>query len=71
MPSWIKKKWLFRTRYGQPIPSVMHSKNIPAIQTPMKGVYLATMSQIYPWDRGTNFAVEIGQRAARVMVGEE
>jgi len=26
------------------------------------------MSQVYPWDRGTNFAVEIGRRAARMML---
>ncbi len=25
------------------------------------------MSQVYPWDRGTNFAVEIGRRAAALM----
>jgi hypothetical protein len=23
------------------------------------------MSQVYPWDRGTNFAVELGQRVAQ------
>jgi hypothetical protein len=28
------------------------------------------MSQVYPWDRGTNFAVEIGRRAARMMSAE-
>jgi hypothetical protein len=26
------------------------------------------MSQVYPWDRGTNFAVEIGRRAARLIL---
>ena len=26
------------------------------------------MSQVYPWDRGTNFAVEIGRRAAQMML---
>jgi len=26
------------------------------------------MSQVYPWDRGTNYAVEIGRRAARLLV---
>ena len=26
------------------------------------------MSQVYPWDRGTNFAVEIGRKAARLML---
>jgi protoporphyrinogen oxidase len=68
-PDWIKKTWLFRTTYAQPVPLVNHSKNIPAIQTPIPGLYLASMSQVYPWDRGTNFAVEIGRRAARLMLG--
>lgn len=65
---WVKKTWLFRTRYAQPVPLVNHSQNIPAIQTPLHGLYFASMSQVYPWDRGTNFAVEIGRRAARQMV---
>jgi protoporphyrinogen oxidase len=68
-PDWIKKTWLFRTNYAQPIPFVNHSKNIPAIQTPLPGLFFASMSQVYPWDRGTNFAVEIGRRAARLMLG--
>jgi hypothetical protein len=31
-------------------------------------LFFASMSQVYPWDRGTNFAVEIGRRAARMMI---
>jgi len=65
---WIKNCWLFRAPYAQPIPLVNHSQNIPAIQTPMPGLYFASMSQVYPWDRGTNFAVQIGRRAAREML---
>lgn len=68
-PDWVKKVWVFRTNYAQPVPLVNHSKNIPTIQTPLEGLYFASMSQVYPWDRGTNFAVEIGRRAARLMVG--
>jgi protoporphyrinogen oxidase len=64
---WIKKVWVHKTNYAQPVPLVGHSKNIPAIQTPVDGLYFASMSQVYPWDRGTNFAVEIGRRAARMM----
>jgi protoporphyrinogen oxidase len=64
---WVRKTWLFRTPYAQPVPLVNHSKNILQIQTPVEGVYFASMSQVYPWDRGTNFAVEIGRRAARMM----
>jgi len=68
-PDWVRKSWLFRTNYAQPVPFVNHSKNIPAIQTPIPGLYFASMSQVYPWDRGTNFAVEIGRRAAGIMLG--
>jgi len=64
---WVIKTWLHRTQYAQPVPLVNHSHNIPEIQTPIPGLYFASMSQVYPWDRGTNFAVEIGRKAARMM----
>ncbi|HLE52957.1 MAG TPA: NAD(P)/FAD-dependent oxidoreductase [Anaerolineales bacterium] len=69
-PDWVRKTWLFRTAYAQPIPEVNHSRNIPALRTPLPGLYFASMSQVYPWDRGTNFAVEIGRRAAGMMIEE-
>jgi len=64
---WVKKSWLYRTAYAQPVPIISHSKNIPDIRTPISGLYFASMSQVYPWDRGTNFAVEIGRRAAGLI----
>jgi protoporphyrinogen oxidase len=64
---WVKKVWVSKTNYAQPIPLVNHSKNVPSIQTPIEGLYFASMSQVYPWDRGTNFAVEIGRKASRMM----
>ena len=69
-PDWVNKSWLFRTSYAQPVPLVNHSQNIPEIPTPIQGLYFASMSQVYPWDRGTNFAVEIGRRAARLMLDQ-
>ncbi len=69
--NWIRKAWLYRTAYAQPVPLVNHSKNIPAIETPVEGVYFASMSQVYPWDRGTNFAVEIGRKAANLMLDKD
>jgi protoporphyrinogen oxidase len=62
--SWIRDAWVHRERYAQPVAPVNHSANIPSIATPLKGLYWASMSHVYPWDRGTNFAVEIGKRAA-------
>ena len=70
-PDWIRKSWLFRADYAQPVPFLNHSQNIPSLQTPMHGLYFASMSQVYPWDRGTNFAVEIGRRAAKLIASEK
>jgi protoporphyrinogen oxidase len=69
-PDWVKGAWLYRTPYAQPIPLVGHSRNIPAIKTPIPGLYFASMSQVYPWDRGTNFAVQIARRTARAMLAD-
>jgi protoporphyrinogen oxidase len=66
--SWVKQVWVHKTNYAQPVPLVNHSQNIPDIRTPIAGLYFASMSQVYPWDRGTNFAVEIGRRAAGLML---
>lgn len=63
-PEWINTSWLYRTPYAQPIPPINHSQSIPDLQTPIPGLWFASMSQVYPWDRGTNFAVEIARRAA-------
>ncbi|MBZ0317982.1 MAG: NAD(P)/FAD-dependent oxidoreductase [Anaerolineae bacterium] len=67
---WIRKWWVFRVPYAQPLPTVNHSQNIPDIHTPLNGLYWASMSQVYPWDRGTNYAVEIGRRTARMMLDD-
>lgn len=66
--SWVKDTWLFKANYAQPVPPINHSKSIPPLRTPIRGLYFASMSQVYPWDRGTNFAVEIGRRVARMVM---
>jgi protoporphyrinogen oxidase len=66
--SWVNNIWVHSTNYAQPVPLLNHSKNIPEIMTPLTGLFFASMSQVYPWDRGTNFAVEIGRRAASMMI---
>jgi protoporphyrinogen oxidase len=68
--SWVKDSWLWKTAYAQPVPPVNHSRNVPSLRTPVKGLYFASMSQVYPWDRGTNFAVEIGRRVAKMAMDD-
>jgi len=68
---WVRASWLFRTAYAQPVPPVDHSQAIPDLQTPLPGLWFASMSQVYPWDRGTNFAVQIGRQAAQRMLAAD
>ncbi len=67
-PTWVRTAWLHREPYAQPIVTVNHSRTIPPLATPLPGLFWASMSQVYPWDRGTNFAVELGQRVAREAI---
>jgi len=66
-PDWVHRAWVKKSFYAQPVPLVNHSKNIPAVETPLEGVYFASMSQVYPYDRGTNYAVEIAHKAADLI----
>jgi protoporphyrinogen oxidase len=69
-PEWVRRWWVFRAPYAQPVPLVDHSEKLPDVRTPWRGLYLASMSQVYPWDRGTNYAVEMGRQTA-AMVWED
>jgi hypothetical protein len=43
---------------------------IPTAATPVSGLYLASMAQIYPEDRGTNYAIRDGRAVARVVAAD-
>lgn len=59
--------YLFSAIYAQPIIPVNYSKLVPPFKTPLKNVYLANIQQVYPWDRGTNYAVELGEKIADII----
>jgi len=69
-PSWIERTWVFRARAAQPIVTLNYGAKIPDHGTPLPGLYLANMSQIYPEDRGTNYSVRLGNRIA-ALVGSD
>lgn len=58
---------LFRAPFAQPIITPNYSKVIPEFITPLENVYLANIQQVYPWDRGTNYAVEIGKKISEII----
>ena len=58
----------FKDPFAQPVIPINYSKLIPPFETPLKNVYLANIEQVYPWDRGTNYAVELGQKIAKEVL---
>jgi protoporphyrinogen oxidase len=66
-PAWVRQSWLFREEYAQPVPLPNQSQRIPDLRTPIPGLFWASMSQVYPWDRGTNYAVELGRTVSAML----
>jgi protoporphyrinogen oxidase len=60
--SWIRNHHVWRARYAQPVVGRHYSQLIPDVETPIRGLYLSTMAQVYPEDRGTNYAIRDGRR---------
>jgi protoporphyrinogen oxidase len=55
---------LRRSRYAQPVVLCGYGRYMPETDTPDEGIKLAGMAQIYPEDRGINYAVRLGKSAA-------
>jgi protoporphyrinogen oxidase len=68
--SWVLASHVWRARYAQPIVKRGYRGLIPSATTPIEGFHVASMAQIYPEDRGTNYAVREGRAIART-VGEQ
>ena len=58
---------VFKAPFAQPIITTNYSKIIPPFETPLKNVFLANIQQVYPWDRGTNYAVQLGEKVAKLI----
>ena len=67
-PSWIDQIHHFRADYAQPVVTRGYQQQIPSMRTPVDNLYLCTMAQIYPEDRGQNYAVKYGDRVAQLML---
>ena len=58
--SWIDKTIKFIGPYAQPIVDAEYKSKIPPFEVSgFRGLYYATMAQVYPWDRGVNYAVKL------------
>jgi protoporphyrinogen oxidase len=68
--TWVRDCWLFHARDAQPVFTVGAGSRVPQKRTPVPGLYLANMAQIYPQDRGQNYAIELGEEVAGLVAEE-
>jgi protoporphyrinogen oxidase len=67
--AWVRDLWRFTEPAAQPIVTVGYRERIPPLETGAPGLLLANTTQVYPEDRGTNYAVRLGEQAARALLG--
>ena len=65
----IIRDYIYRETHAQPVVYQRHSERILPYETPLTGLYLANMGQIYPEDRGQNYAVRLGLEVADIIEG--
>lgn len=61
---------VWRAEYAQPVVERNYSRLIPSFETPVQNLFLSSMAQIYPEDRGTNYAVRNGTEAAKIIAAQ-
>ena len=59
--NWIQNYHLWRARWSQPVVEKNYSMLIPEENGPRDGLHICSMAQIYPEDRGTNYAIRAGR----------
>jgi len=67
-PSWILASHHFRADYAQPVVTVGYRSRLPRMRSSVPGLYLCTMAQIFPEDRGQNYAIAYGDKVARLVI---
>ena len=69
--SWIKASHYNALSAAQPIIGTNYSRVIPDHRTPIKRLYLANTTQVYPEDRGTNYSIKMGRKLVDTILSDE
>lgn len=68
---WVLGRHVWKARWAQPVVECRYGSLVPPEDGPREGFHLCSMAQIYPEDRGTNYAIREGRRLGRRLVGLE
>lgn len=67
-PKIIMRTFLWKADYAQPLIVKDYPNLIPEVETEISNFYVSTMAQVYPEDRGTNYAVYHGREVGKLVV---
>ncbi len=65
---WVLEHHIWKARWAQPIVEKGYSLLIPSNEGPRPGFFVSSMAQIYPEDRGTNYAVKEGRKIGKLAL---
>jgi protoporphyrinogen oxidase len=68
-PSWVRDRWSFGARFAQPIVTPGFRERIPPFETPIPNLFVASMFQVFPHDRGQNYSIELAERLVARLEG--
>ena len=68
--SWVNARWVFHGADAQPVFTLGAASRVPDHRTPIPGLYLANMAQVYPQDRGQNYSILLGENIAEMVAAD-
>lgn len=68
---WLRGFHVWKARWAQPVVERNYSRLIPSESTPLPGLHICSMAQVYPEDRGTNYAIREGRNLAQKLIAAE
>jgi protoporphyrinogen oxidase len=68
--SWVTDSWVFAAPFAQPIVTLEYRSHIPPFRTPIRNLWMASMFQIYPHDRGQNYSIALAERLVQHISAE-
>ena len=68
---WITDAWAFAAPFAQPIVTTDYRDHIPPFETPIPGLWVASMFQVYPHDRGQNYSSDLAKRLSERLISSE
>jgi protoporphyrinogen oxidase len=57
--SWVRESWAFGAPYAQPVVTREYPAHIPPFKGPLPDLWIGSMFQVYPQDRGQNYSIAL------------